>query len=214
MGKYNANEVLEFFNHYGGVEYRSPAKLKDENQRKEMEKLYKKSKETLSDFNLLLKRVADDNNLTEIKNKNFLDGSMRRIRTYFWGQMKNAYYFNEPESISLFAEKANNTSVFRVSLEFDQLHAFADEIERFNKALDLPLDSGLSYYISQRGHNNVELTRENVGTLKKKIANGEAQKILIGTTITGADEETIINGINEAIFKVMPYYNHVLGIKK
>ncbi len=214
MENYNVNEILGFFNQYGGGEYRSPAKLKDESQRKAMEMLYKKSKETLSDFNMLLKRVADDNNLTEIKNKNFLDGSMRKIRTYFWGQMKNAYYFNEPESISLFAEKTKDgDSVFRVSLEFDQLHAFSDEIERFTKALDLPLDSGLNYYVSQRGHNNVEITKENVGALKAKVTSGKAEKILIGTIITGTNEDAIISGINLAIEKLLPYYNHVLGIK-
>ena len=214
MDKYNANGILEFFDSHGGEEYRSPAKLTDSAQRQKMENLYKESKGALGDFNQLLKKVADDNNLTEVKNKNFLDGSMRKIRTYFWGQMKNAYYFNDPESISLFAEKTKDSkSVFRVSLEFDQLHAFSDEIERFIKALELPLETGLDYYVSQHGHNNVEATKEKASSLKKKVESGEVEKVLIGTIVTGADDESVIKNINAAIKKIMPYYNHVLGIK-
>lgn len=213
MEKYNTKEILDFLSLHGGKEYKSPLKVPDLKQRQDMKNLYKLSRSALGDFNRLLIKVATDNYLTEVINKNFLDGTRRRIRTYFWGQLKNAYYFTNPVSISLFAEKRNtNMAVFRVSLELDQLHSSNDEMKRFIRVLELPLDSGLNYFVSQHGHNNVEVSKDNVNILKSKIEAGEVEKVLIGINVTGADDEILIKNINIAIKKIMPYYNHILSI--
>ena len=65
--------------------YKSPKKAKNVAERAEMEILFKAGQMSIKFFNEELSLLAEKNNLYDIKNKNFLDGTCTKIRGYYWG---------------------------------------------------------------------------------------------------------------------------------
>ncbi len=133
-------EVLDVLKRNACESYRSPNKLSDKAEASKMRKLYSETKEASSLFEDIVLSIAKENDMVCFFHNRILDGTRRKIRPYFWGEMLDDRYLSSPESISIFAEVdayTGNTR-FRVSLELDGKRAQKDDYLSHNKILCFP----------------------------------------------------------------------------
>jgi hypothetical protein len=164
-------------------------------------------------FNDLLGLLAEKNNLFDVKNRNILDGSCRKIRGYFWGQLKFAEYYKYPESISVFCEVVDNEQVrFRVSLDISERSADEEDIDNFLRVLDKPLNKELCYMGNVKFNRALEIISLNKNEIKAKLATGKYNKIQV-TYLTKACEtdEDMFNELDKGVKLLLPYYEFIMN---
>ncbi len=193
--------------------YKSPLKARNAEEKRKMESLFKAGKTAINIFNDKLSLLAEGNNLFDIKNRNFLDGSCKRIRNYFWGQLKKAEYYQYPESISVFCEVVDDKQVrFRVSLEINERTADEEDIDNFIKVLDKPLRKELCYIGNVKFNRALEALSPNKKDIKEKLAAGKYNKIQVTylAKMYETDEE-MYGELDKGIKFLVPYYEFIMN---
>ena len=134
--------------------------------------------------------------------------------------MKYTQYAERRESISLFVELVNEkTAEYRVSLEFKNDKATANDVHTYHKHLDLPLnkDAQLVYVAGSNELGRPDIIDESQNIIIEKVKTKEYNKVQICRHIGKAEFQTN-NEIQEEILKsveaIIPYYEYVLGIKQ
>ena len=193
--------------------YKSPKKMKNSKEKKEMEKLFEAGKTSNRIFNDKLCLLATNNNLFEVKNKNFLDGSFSKIRNYYWGQLKSEEYYRYPESIAIFCEVVDNKQIqFRVSLEIDENHAQKEDIGDFLKVLDKPLNRDLCYMGSVKFNHSLKILSINKKEIKEKLASGQYNKIQVTYLVKNSEtDQDIFKELDKGIKLLLPYYKFIMN---
>lgn len=191
--------------------YKSPKKANNSEEKKEMERLFKAGQESNKIFNDILSVLAAENNLFDIKNKNFLDGSFKKIRNYYWGQLKSPDYYMYPESISVFCEVVNNKDVrFRVSLELDEKKADEEEKRAFLSVLNKPLKKDLCYMGNLVFNRSLEIIL-NKNEVKEKLSTGIYNKVQISYLVKNCESnEEMIMELDKGIKLLLPYYDYIM----
>jgi hypothetical protein len=194
--------------------YKAPKKAKNAEEKMEMEYLYKAGKNSKSIFSEKMDLLAAENGLYVVINKSFLDGSLKRIRNYYWGQLKLPEYYFYPESISVFCEVIDNEDVrFRVSLEINEKKADEKDIEVFLRALDKPLKKELCYIGNLKFNRSLTLLSLNKNEIKEKLSKGVYNKVQVTYLIKKyKNDEDLLKELNKGIRLLLPYYKYILSL--
>ena len=151
----------------------------------------------------------------------WLDGSNTKTRKYLWAQMKYAQFASSPVSISIFVELSDETNKtrYRFSLEIKNDKSDKKQMERYHSYLDLPVEaeSSLVYVSGSNEFGAMKVVNESVDVIKQKLNNGTYKKVQLCRVQEWTDDLTndeCENVMIEAVEALIPYYKHVLGIKK
>lgn len=209
--------VLEIINKNAGKDYQSPIKLGKTPIANEMAKLYSECKQGEQEFTEIIEEIAMKRGMISSVHKSVLDGTRRRIRSYYWGELQMEKYLGSPESISIFAEKdlEVNKPRFRVSLEIDGNRASNDELRKHNSLLDLHKEEGCLYALNEGAAKKIYFT-EDIDEAKGMIVTGKALKVQICVLIGQNDsysDANYLKEINDAIGKIMKSYEYVVKLK-
>lgn len=208
----NCAKILNVLEMNAGREYRSPLKLEGE-EAAAMERLYAECKDGEKAFSELVEDLASNNKMICSIHKSVLDGTRRRIRAYYWGELQDEKFLDSPESISVFAEKDSTTNDirFRIALEIDGNRATKRDLENHNKLLNYPKEVGCVYALNDGAAKSLYFT-EDINEAKQKINDGTAKKVQLCVIIPKADDsyKEYVGKLNAAIKNVHQVYKKIV----
>ena len=149
----------------------------------------------------------------------WLDGSNTKTRKYLWAQMKYKNYSDDPSSISIFVEKNGNSGArYRISLELNNDGTDKKTVARYHSYLEMPIDfdTGLVLASGSNEWGHPEVLNESQESVKNKVASGAYRKVQLCKYIERKPDETnayFHKELMKAVGLLIPYYEHVLGIK-
>lgn len=157
--------------------------------------------------------------LDKCMSMSWLDGSNTKTRRYLWTQLKYGNYADNPISVSVFVEKNNNDTRYRVSLEIKNDGTDKDLMKQYHSHLDIPLNTaaGLVYVSGSNEWGNPGILGKPQDEIKQDAESGKLKKVQICKYIDRKPDETNAyyhTEIAKAIAAILPYYEHVLGIEK
>lgn len=206
--------VAEFLQENGGKPYKSFKKC-DGAERNQMMALHVNAIHTISEFeSLAMEACAGIQGLCLVRmiRKNFLDGSMRHLRSYTWERFCVSDDINSPANISLFCEKFGDEMRFRVAIDIDLKSADPDQLEIYNKSLlRFERPEGMVYLANSYG--NKDLTECNISgdELYSEIMSGKYRKAEIAYIIQASEPDNkITEEVNWALRKLKPIYEDIL----
>lgn len=134
--------ILEYLKNNRELPYAKPERpeLTDEQRDKFLE-IKKNGQEIVAELKKIYERCKEEYGLEKCEKVAWDDASHTKTRKYLWVPMKYDKYGDRRESISVFVEMlAADKAVFRVSLEFKNDSAKADEYQAYHRHLELPID--------------------------------------------------------------------------
>lgn len=204
--------VLDYLQNNRGISYSKPDSVK--NSQVEKDRLVRVKQNAPS-------ALAEMKKMSELCKQEFgLDGSNTKTRNYLWAQMKYAKWADSPISISIFVESSDVTSKtrYRFSLEIQNDGSDKNQMDKFHRYLDLPLEkkSSLVYVEGSNELGNMHILNEPLEDIKNKINDGTYKKVQICRILEWEDELTNDDCeavMLDAIRELIPYYEHVIGIE-
>lgn len=184
-------------------------------------KIKRKGQSVIAEMKKMVAICKEEFGLDKCEPMSWLDGSNTKTRKYLWAQMKYSQYSDSPISISTFVEisgKSDRTR-YRFSLEIKNDKSDKNQMEKYHSYLDLPLEeeSSLVYVSGSNQFGAMQIIDEPVEVIKQKIKNGTYKKVQLCRVQEWTDELTNDDCeavMLEAVEALIPYYEHVLGIKK
>lgn len=212
-------EVAKFLETYGNAEYKAVSKCFGED-RKRMEQLRSDAQMTLQEFERLALRCCE--NSTEMillrgRNKNFLDGTMRKIRPYVWERFAIIDAVRVPVNISVFCESAESGMQARVAIDVDLKKTSLKDLSVYNKTLLCAEKPENSIYLANTyGNKGLEKFGGTGSELLSKIALKEYKKAEIAYVfpIAEMDDEDITAGMQTSVNALIPIYKSVISAIK
>ena len=143
---------------FGGEKYKKLDKCKSEQEREYMEKGAEAGKSARSAFTDLVEKTAVHSDLNHGKITQWQNSG--NFVSYFWCQLKMEEFLSDKISLSLFAEKAEDTYRYRVSVELAIDSSSTEEKDNYRKILDIPLKEGLVYVSGGNNENEFRILDE------------------------------------------------------
>lgn len=210
--------VLEYLQNNQEIPYFSPDApgITDE-KRTELFTIKQRGQDAVAEMKKMANRCSYLYGLDKCLPGSWLDGSNTKTRKYLWTQMKYKEYEDNPVSVSLFVENNDGVSKYHISLEIKNDGADKATMITYHSHLDIPMAQGMRYVTESNTWGNPETINETQESIKEKIASGEIRKAQLcvyvepapGKTNQQYDEEVM-----GAVKKLIPYYEHVIGIQK
>lgn len=181
----------------------------------------KKGQNAIAELKKMAEAFAVRFKLEKCMSMSWLDGSNTKTRRYLWAPLKYGKYADNPVSVSVFVEKRNSDTCYRVSLEIKNDGDDKDIMKQYHSHLDIPLNvaAGL-VYVSVSGSNEwgtPDILNKTQDEIKQEVESGKLKKVQICKYIDRKPDETNAyyhTEITKAIAAILPYYDHVLGIEK
>lgn len=209
MKKETPNRILDYLLKNGGVDYRSPKKQSDPKEAERYQELYNTAKNVIDEFGELVYELGSATGMVSFYHNEVLDGSRRRLRGYYWGELRTEQYYQDHESISVFAEKNESVTRYRVSLEIDELHAGVSSLNRHNRLLDLPIAKNCILAVNNKGAKDLVLTESREEAIQW-IKNGDYRKVQICCLIEPNSVTDMFQRLLTAVQTIRPYYDYVV----
>ncbi|MDD5792115.1 MAG: AAA family ATPase [Erysipelotrichaceae bacterium] len=143
----------------------------------------------------------------------WLDGSNTKTRKYLWAQMKYKDYVDNPASVSLFVEKNNGVTRYRISLEIKNDGTDKKTMALYHSHLDIPKEDGMVYVSGSNEWGNPAIINDSVEDIKKKIAANELRKVQLCIYVDSSADKTNEQydaDVMDAVKRIIPYYEHVI----
>lgn len=147
----------------------------------------------------------------------WLDGSETKTGRYLCIQLKYKDYFDSPISISIFVEKEDSQTRYRISLDLKNEGIKKEIYEQYHSHLDLSLSDGMTYATRLNEWGNPTITTESADVLKAKVESGVERKVQICIYSVPDDHKTnkqFDEEVMAAVEQLIPYYKYVLGMDK
>lgn len=181
----------------------------------------KKGQNAIAELKKMAEAFAVRFKLEKCMSMSWLDGSNTKTRRYLWAPLKYGKYADNPVSVSVFVEKRNSDTCYRVSLEIKNDGDDKDIMKQYHSHLDIPINvaAGL-VYVSVPGSNEwgtPDILNKTQDEIKQEVESGKLKKVQICKYIDRKPDETNAyyhTEITKAIVAILPYYEHVLGIEK
>lgn len=144
----------------------------------------------------------------------WLDGSNTKTRKYLWTQMKYKDYADNPISVSIFVEKNNGVTRYRIGLEIKNDGTDKQTMAKYHSHMDLPIESGMVYVSGSNEWGNPVVISDSQEVIKGQIESGELRKVQLCIYVEPALDKTneqYHSEVMEAVEKMIPYYEHVIG---
>lgn len=212
-------KVSTFLKKNGEAKYKSPTKC-DGDEQKYMEQLRIDAKETLEEFERLALQCCEKSPemiLIRGRMKNFLDGSMQKIRPYTWERFSAIDAIQLPINLSLFCERSGLNMQARAAIDIDLKKASYTVLNSYNKTLlSAEKPDGSVYLANSYGNKNLIQFEGTGGELLNKIALGEYKKAEIAYIfpIEAMSNDDIVSGMQRAVNSLVPIYKKVVSLIK
>ncbi|XZH20865.1 McrB family protein [Clostridium perfringens] len=212
--------ILEFLQKEGTNAYRSPEKCENREEKERYINLKKEAQEELNKFKI----IADSFKEYGLYRENgkiikWLDGTNKRIRHYFWAQLKKYNSMNLPSSISVVAEKdlINNSTRFKVALDIndDESKNNFDNYLSHLRFLDI-LDENDDFVYLDSDYNFI-YDKEKIKVLIEEVKNRKQLKLGIGRILNYEDAkkmslEEIKSFFENAVRDLLKYYDKAVEV--
>lgn len=213
--------VLDYLENNRAIPYSNPETETDPVKKEKYLDIKAMGQAAAAELKAMAELCKDKFKLDKCETISWLDGSNTKTRQYLWVQMKYSAYGDRPESISIFVDMSEVTEKarYRFSLELKNDGSSKDVVANYHKHLDLPLpeDGSLLYVSGSNEFGRPEIINEDQETIKAKVANGTYKKVQVCAIAEWNDdysnddyEKAMLDGIE----KLIPYYEHVLGMKQ
>ena len=214
--------VMDYLENNKDLPYSNPeAEGISEAEKTKLLEIKSKGQNVIKEMKKMAELCKSQFGLDKCEPMSWLDGSNTKTRRYLWAQLKYSEYGTRPESISIFVEMSSDTNRarYRFSLEMKNDKADKDIMSNYHRHFDLPMqaESSLVYVGGSNEYSNPVVLNEDVETIKSKVEDGTYRKVQISRIVDWDDsltndevEQDMLSGISELI----PYYEHVLGIKR
>lgn len=144
----------------------------------------------------------------------WLDGSNTKTRKYLCAQLKYKDYATNPTSVSLFVEKNNGVTRYRISLDIKNDGTDKKTMATYHSHLDIPKEDGMVYVSGSNEWGNPAVITDTVDVIKAKIDSGEIRKVQLCVYVESSGDKTNEQydaDVMAAVKKIIPYYEHVIG---
>ncbi len=212
--------VLDYIINNQEVSFSDPnAEGIDEEKKARLLSMQQKGHEAVGEIEKMALACADAWNLDKHLISPWLDNSNTKTRRYLWAQMKFSGYEEDLTSISIFAEKdGDNSSRYRISLDILSDVADKKTLTRYHSYLDMPIDynSGLVLASGSNAWGLPQVINDSQDSVKAQVEAGKIRKVQLCKYIERKPDETneyYNSEFLKAVGLLIPYYEHVLGIK-
>lgn len=211
--------LLDYLEKNREIPYSNPDSVKNADEKARLLEVKKKGQAAQATMKQIVDLCYSVTKLNRCEPMSWLDGSNTKTRKYLWAQMKYSDYAKNPTSVSVFVEAKADTAYFRISLEIKNDSSDKAEIKKYHSHLDIPANTsaGLVYVTGSNEWGHPEQINEDVATIRQRLDNGDYRKIQICKIIPQKPDQTneyFESEIIAAAKALIPYYEHVLGIKK
>lgn len=207
--------------------YSDPEKADDENEKEKYKNIKRAGKHAVDELEKMAELCKKKFELKINGKKKWLDGTNQKTKKYLWVQLK--YIDNRPESISIFVEKSERTKNprFRFSLEIKNDDSNEEDFKNYHKHLEMERIEPLVYVKGSNENVTPEILDEDTKIIKNNIDNYKIDKYKIDKPgfekvqicgiveyFDGITNDYIEDKMLEIVEKLIPYYDHVIGIDK
>ena len=201
--------ILDFIEAYGGNQYKMLKKCTPGHELEYMTKGSEAGKAAREAFTAIVNTIGTSFDLKAGKVTQWQNSGT--FVSYFWSQLKRAKYKDSNISLSLFAEKGQESIRFRASVELAVEGAEDTDKESYKKILELPLKSGLTYI---SGGNNESEFRIIDETDNKVVKDAKYKKVQVSYIIEKkqvTDDEKTIAALSNGVSELLEYYDYALS---
>lgn len=207
--------ILDYLDNNQEIPYSNPeAQGIDPDEKKRLLEIKKKGQAAVAEMKKVAGRCEELYGLDICLPILWLDGSNTKTRKYLWAQMKYKDFMSSPISISLFVEKNDGTTRYRISLEIKNDGTDKATMAKYHSHLDLSLQDGMVYVSGSNECGNPVVITDTQDVVKTKIKSGEIRKAQLCIYVeqeSGKTNEQYDTEIMSAVKKIIPYYEHVIG---
>ena len=207
--------VLDYLGSNQEVPYSNPeAAGLDSAEKDRLLKVKEKGQAAVAEMKKMAARCGHLFGLDKCLPISWLDGSNTKTRKYLWAQMKYKDYAANPTSVSLFVEKNNGVTRYRISLEIKNDGTDKKTMATYHSHLDIPKEDGMVYVSGSNEWGNPSVITDTADVIKAKIDSGDIRKVQLCVYVEPADGKTNEQydaDIMAAVKKIIPYYEHVIG---
>lgn len=186
-----------------------------EERREELLRIEERGQKITEELKKIGLLCAEKFGFNKIDPGSWLDGSKTKTRKYLWLQLKKNDYESDPISISVFVEKNGDTTGYRTSLEIKNDGIDKSKMATYHKHLELNQAEGLVYVTGSNEWGRPAIIQEPLEKIREKYQAGDYRKVQPSIYIEYSDNKTndqYEEEVLSAVKKIVPYYNHVLGI--
>ena len=220
MSTIDYKEILRYLDQYQGVPYSNPDKKGlTPAERSNFRNIREKAQVAVEEMKKIAKRCSELYDLDKCSPIIWLDGTNVKTKRYLWAQMKHSEWENFPISISVFVEKNNGVTRYRISLEIKTDGVDEKIMDLYHSHLDKKKEDGMVYVTNVTSSNewgNPKSIDEDVESIKKKLATGEIQKVQLSIYVEQSKSKTneqYDDEVMKAVRRLIPYYEYVMEKK-
>lgn len=207
--------VLEYLENNQEVPYSNPeAPGINQDEKNRLLEVKQKGQAAVAEMKKMANRCESLYGLDKCLPISWLDGSNTKTRKYLWVQMKYKEYISSPVSISLFVEKIKRGVVYRISLEIQNDGTDKATMAKYHSHLDMPIQDGMVYVAGSNQWGRPDIISDSQERIKEQISYGKIRKVQLCIYVEPAEGKTNEQydaEIMEAVKKLIPYYEHVIG---
>lgn len=235
----NYKGLIDYLSSNQEIPYSNPDDSEvDEDEKNRLLTMKQKGEAAISELEKIAGRCKSLFGLDFCLPGSWLDRSGTKTRKYLQLQMRYQVYADSPINISLFVEKNDKITRFRISLDisdgmyqkthetshmrtglkisYGQVYNCTDKktMEKFHRHLDLSIGDGLVYTAGSNAWGNPEALHDSQEMIKDKIANKALRKVQLSTYVNpepGKTNEQYDAEIMDGVRKILPYYEYVIG---
>lgn len=214
MSTIDYKEILRYLEQYQGVPYSNPDKKGlTPAECSNFRNIRENAQVAVEEMKKIAKRCSELYGLDKCYPIMWLDGTNVKTKKYLWAQMKHSEWENFPISISVFVEKNNGVTRYRISLEIKTDGVDEKIMDLYHSHLDKKKEDGMVYVTDSNEWGNLEIINEDVESIKKKLATGEIQKVQLSIYVEQSKSKTneqYDDEVMKAVRRLIPYYEYVM----
>lgn len=207
------NKIRDYLD-FAGLQYRNPDKAGAE--REKMLAFRNKGQEARKAFTELANAFQVSYPEWQLQQTSQWMNQAQRLRPHFWVYLQRDGQVTEPMmALRLYGSPSD----FGVSLEVSFIERKKDEqtLEKQAKVLEVPVVEGIYYLVYSDGQSQRwEANEENRKILVEKVSSQEIRKVLVKTDVSFIETQTlevILEKLEEAYERLLPYYQATRGVK-
>ena len=201
--------ILDFIEAYGGNQYKMLKKCTPGHELEYMTKGSEAGKAAREAFTAIVNTIGTSFNLKAGKVTQWQNSGT--FVSYFWSQLKREKYEDSKISLSLFAEKGQESIRFRASVELAVESAEDTDKESYRKILELSLKPGLTYISGGNNEAEFRIIDETDNNVVKAANYKKVQVSYIIDKKQVTDDEQTIAALSDGVNKLLGYYDYALS---
>ena len=208
MKNHSYHEILSYLKEFSGEKYKMLKKCNSDEERAYMEKGAEAGRIARSGFSELVNAMSEQFNLKPGKITQWQNSGT--FVSYFWCQLKESEYVDSNISLSLFAEKADGTYRFRVSVELAVENSSNEERDNYRRILEIPLKNNLVYISGGNNANEFKVLDERDNN---QVRDANYKKVQVSQIIDESEWNSdieLINLILQGTNDLIPYYEYAM----